>query len=169
MDALLNNAVELHYEGPVTLNAPLTVELRGRTGGISAMLWETLGAAGWVGKQTSPRMTVALRIGILPVAVPKVPARHLLDGGWTDEHGVRWHQRVGALNGRAAGPGFRLVEDQLQPGELALGEPILRVAAIEAGWLTEDSREPAEIPNVWITVAVARRNARWEAAGVTPI
>ena len=165
MSELLENGVELHYEGPVTLDGSQSVHLSGRAGGIAAMLWEALDEAGWVGERTSVRMTVALRIGISPCpdpSAPSTPVRRVLEGGWTDDHGVRWHQQVGPLSGRAV-PGFQLIEDELQPGELTVGERILRTAAIEAGWLAGDSNdsiEKTEIPDVRITVAVARRIPR---------
>jgi len=42
----------------------------------------------------------------------------------------------GPLNGRAAGPGYRLLETERRPEDLEFGEDMLYTAAIRAGWFT---------------------------------
>ena len=80
------------------------------------MVWEALDGAGWVGEVATLRMTVALRLGVaLAPAIATAGraqfeplpgrARRLGEKGHIDDHGVAWQQRVGPLDGRAAGPG----------------------------------------------------------------
>lgn len=138
------------------------------------MLWEALDRAGWIGEMVSLRTTVSLRVGVaaVPAGRPKQRARReplpgrvrrLGEKGRVDAHGVAWQQFVGPLNGRAAGPGYRLLESERRPEDLEFGEDLLYAAAVRAGWLGEEPEEVAEVPDVQITIGVARRNPRWEA------
>jgi hypothetical protein len=168
---LLENGVKLRYQGPATIHRVGEVTLHRRSGGIGAMVWELLVAAGWVGEQTSPRMTVAIRVGVRcaaasasgaePGAVGAAPLRRR-EGGWIDEEGIAWQQVVGPLSGRAAGPGFCLLEGALTPAERDQGDALMRAAAELAGWLHGDTGETVELPDVRVLVSVARRNPRWE-------
>jgi hypothetical protein len=137
------------------------------------MLWEALDRAGWVGEMVSSRTTVSLRVGVAaaPAERPKRRARleplpgrvrRLGENGRVDAQGVAWQQFVGPLNGRAAGPGYRLLESERRPEDLEFGEGLLCAAAVRAGWLGEEPDEVAEVPDVRITIGVARRNPRWE-------
>lgn len=174
MEDLLTNGVELRYEGPATLGGSGRARLHDRVGGIGGMVWEALDGAGWVGEVATLRMTVALRVGVAaaPAAAPgrrarfePLPgrARRLGEKGRIDDHGVAWQQRVGPLNGRAAGPGYRLLESERRPEEFEFGEDMLYTAAVQAGWLKGDPGEVVDVPDVRIAVSVARRNPRWEA------
>jgi hypothetical protein len=171
---LIPNGVGVHYEGPATLGQSGRARLHGRAGGIDEMVWEALDGAGWVGEAATLRMTVALRVGVAPAPAdaPKrrsqfapLPGRvrRLGEKGWTDENGIAWQQSVGPLNGRAAGPGYRLSESERRPEDREFGEDMLYTAATHAGWLAGDSDEVVDVPDVRIAVSVARRNPRWEA------
>jgi hypothetical protein len=83
--------------------------------------------------------------------------------GRIDDRGVAWQQRVGPLSGRAAGPDYRLLESERRPDDLEFDEDMLYTAAVQAGWLTGAADEVVEVPDVRITVGVARRHPRWEA------
>jgi hypothetical protein len=173
MRDLLTDAVEVEYEGPATLGGSGRGRLHDRTGGIGEMLWEALGIAGWVGEMVSIRTTVSLRVGVAaaPETRPKRRtrleplaggARRFGERGWIDDQGVAWQQSVGPLNGRAAGPGYRLSESERRTEELEFGEDLLYTAAVHAGWLSGEPDEVADIPDVRITVSVAPRNRSWE-------
>jgi hypothetical protein len=71
------------------------------------------------------------------------------------------------LNGGAAGPGYRLLESERRPEDLEFGEDLLYAAAVRAGWLGGEPDEVAEVPDVQITIGVARRNPRWEAFAIS--
>jgi hypothetical protein len=166
-DDLLENGVEVEYRGPATLRGRDIVDLEGRGGGIGGMLWEALEGAGWVGQFTSPRTTVAIRVGVPCVAAPeqrvvptKPPGRH--ERGWIDEDGVAWQQQVGPLSGRAAGPTFRVLESELAAHERVQGDALLRAVASRAGWPDGPHGERVELSDVRIAVSVARRNPHWE-------
>jgi hypothetical protein len=164
---LLENAVEVRYRGPATLEEAGNSSLRDRAEGVDGMVWEALQGAGWVGEITSPRMTVAIRVGVAPAPRSEQPrmvteTSHYHEGGWVDADGVTWQQRVGPLNGRAAGPGFRLVESEFAAHAHGLGNALLRAAALQAGWHDADPDRTVELPEVQIAVSVARRNPRWE-------
>jgi hypothetical protein len=173
---LLTDAVAVEYEGPATLGRCGRGRLHDRVGGIGEMLWEALDRAGWVGEVVSIGTTVSLRVGVAaaPATRPKQRAqleplpggvRRLGEKGWIDDQGVAWQQSVGPLNGRAAGPGYRLSASERRPEELEFGEDMLYTAAVRAGWLVGEPDEVADVPDVQITVSVARRNPRWEALG----
>jgi hypothetical protein len=170
---LLTDAVEVEYEGPATLGRSGRGRLHDRVGGIGEMLWEALDRAGWVGETVSLRTTVSLRVGVAaaPATRSTQPARfeplpgsvrRLGEKGWIDDQGVTWQQSVGPLNGRAAGPGYRLLESERRPEELEFGEDMLYTAAVQAGWLVGEPDEVLEVPHVRITINVARRNPTWE-------
>ena len=172
MRDLLTDAVEVKYEGPVTLAGSGRGRLHDRAGGIGEMLWEALDRAGWVGEMVSIRTTVSLRVGVAaaPATRPKrrtrlepLPggARSLGESGWIDDEGVAWQQSVGPLNGRAAGPGYRLSEGERRPEEVEFGEDMFYTAAVRAGWLSGEPDAVADVPDVHITVSVARRNPSW--------
>ena len=169
---LLLNGVEVHYDGPVTLGASGRARLHDRVGGIGEMVWEALAAAGWVGELATVHMTVAVRVGVAPAIAPRRPARfeplpgrarRLGEKGRIDDDGVAWQQRVGPLNGRAAGPGYRLLESERRSEEFEFGEDMLYTAAVQAGWLAGHPDEVVDVPDVRIAVSVARRNPSWEA------
>lgn len=171
---VLTNGVEVHYDGPATLGGSGRARLHDRVGGIGEMVWEALDGAGWVGEVATLRMTVALRVGVAPAPAiaPRrgarfepLPgrARRLGGKGRIDDHGVAWQQYVGPLNGRAAGPGYRLLESERRPEEFEFGEDMLYTAAVQASWLAGDPGEVVDVPDVRIAVSVARRNLRWEA------
>jgi hypothetical protein len=171
---LLTNGVEVHYEGSATLGGSGRARLHDRVGGIGEMLWEALEGAGWVGEVATLRMTVALRVGVAPAPAiaPRrsarfepLPgrARRLGEKGQIDDHGVAWQERVGPLNIRAAGPGYRLLECERRSEDLEFGEDTLYTAAVRAGWLVGEPSEGVDVPDVRITVSVVRRNPRWEA------
>jgi hypothetical protein len=171
---LLENGVEVRYEGPATLGGTGRALLRDRAGGVGEMLWEALDGAGWVGELATLRMTVALSVGVgaTPAAGSRKPARYqplpggvrrLGEKGRVDDHGIAWQRRVGPLNGRAAGPGYRLVESERGPDELEFGDDMLYTAAVQVGWLSSAPDEVVDVPDVRIAVTVARRNPRWEA------
>jgi hypothetical protein len=173
---LLTDAVAVEYEGPATLDRSGRGRLHDRVGGIGEMLWEALDRAGWVDEVVSIRTTVSLRVGVAaaPATRPKQRAqleplpggvRRLGEKGWIDDQGVAWQQSVGPLNGRAAGPGYRLSASERRPEELEFGEDMLYTAAVRAGWLVGEPDEVADVPDVQITVSVARRNPSWEALG----
>ena len=143
------------------------------------MLWEALGRAGWVGEIVSVRTTVALRVGIAmapasqPAPQSETPlltggVRRLGERGWIDDQGVRWQQSAGPLNGRAAGPGYRLLESERGPAEIEFGEDMLYTAAVHAGWLSGNSEQVVDVPDVRVAVGVARRNPTWEAYAADP-
>ena len=164
---LLDNGVEIRYRGPATLDEAGHSSLRGRADGVGGMVWEALEGAGWVGELTSPRTTVAIRVGVAsaprsehPLIATAERRRH--EGGSVDEDGVAWQQQVGPLSGRAAGPGYRLLESEFGARERGRGDLLLRAAAVQAGWLEGDPGEILELPEVQIAVSVARRNPRWE-------
>jgi hypothetical protein len=171
---LLENGVEIRYRGSATLHGSENATLAGRSDGVAGMLWEALGGAGWVGEFASPRMTVAIRVGVPraptpdPVAVADEPRRRH-EGGWLDEDGIAWQQSVGPLSGRFAGPGFRVLENELAPLERGLGDALLRAAAAQAGWLSGAPSGVVELPKVRLAVSVARRNPRWEDPDAQPL
>jgi hypothetical protein len=138
------------------------------------MLWEALDGAGWVGEVASFLMTVGLRVGV--AAAPATGfrqsarfeplpgrVRRLGQKGRIGHQGVAWQRYLGPLNGRAAGPGYRLVKSERRPEELEFGEDMLYTAAVQAGWLGGEPGEVVDVPDVRITVSVARRNPTWEA------
>jgi hypothetical protein len=176
---LIANGVEVDYEGPATLGGSGRGRLHDRAGGIGEMLWEALAGAGWVGEVATLRMTVCLRVGVAAALStgPKQPARfdslpggvrQLGETGWVDDQGVAWQQYAGPLNGRAAGPGYLLLESERRPEELEFGEDMFYTAAVRAGWLAGGPDEVVEVPDVRITVSVARRNQTWEAFANAP-
>ena len=168
-EELVPAGVELHYEGAATLGASGRARLHGRVGGIGGMLWEALAAAGWVGEMATHQMKVACRVGVSPPtdearessAVEPLPGRkrEIVEGGWVDERGVSWGLQVGSLNGRAAGPGYRLLERERTEDDLEFSEDLLYTAAARAGWLPGEPNETVEVPNVDIIVRVTRRAA----------
>lgn len=81
-----------------------------------------------------------------------------MEKGWIDDRGIVWHQQRGPLNGRAAGPGYRLLESERTQEDLEFGEDMLYTAAVQAGWLTGEEGEVIDVPDVQITVSVACRN-----------
>lgn len=142
------------------------------------MLLEALDRAGWVGEIVSSRATVSLRVGVaaVPAERPKqrvrrepLPGRvrRLGEQGRIDAQGVAWQWYVGPLNVPAAGPGYRLLESERLSDDLELGEDLLYAAAVRAGWLGEEPEEVAGVPDVRITIGVARRNPRWEASAAS--
>lgn len=170
----LTDRVEVEYRGPATLGGSGRARLHDRVGGIAEMLWEALDGAGWVGETVSLRTTVSLRVGVTAVAAERPEQRARLEPlpgrvrrpgekGRVDDQGVAWQQSVGPLNGRAAGPGYRLLESERRPEDLEFGEDLLYAAAVRAGWLGREPGEVAEVPDVQISIGVARRNPRWEA------
>jgi hypothetical protein len=176
---LPSNAVVVEYEGPATLGGSGRARLHGRVGGLGEMLWEALSGAGWVGEIVSRWTGVAVRLGVpmAPVGQP-VPqsqikllpggVRRLGPGGWIDDQGVRWQQSVGPLNGRAAGPGYRLLESERDPAQLEFYEDMLYTAAVHAGWLSGEAEQVVDVPDVRVAVGVARRNPTWEAYDADP-
>ena len=171
---LLADGFEVHYYGSATIGGSGRAHLHGRVGDLENMVWEALAGAGWVGEMATLHATVALRMGVpsAPASAPTIsrrreplpgPARRLGEMGRIDACGVAWQQRVGPLNGRAAGRGYRLLESERRPDDLEFGEDMLYTAAVQAGWLTGAPDEVAEVPDVRIAVSVARRNPRWEA------
>ncbi len=78
-----------------------------------------------------------------------------MEKGWIDDRGIVWHQQRGPLNGRAAGPGYRLLESERTQEDLEFGEDMLYTAAVQAGWLTGEEGEVIDVPDVQITVSVA--------------
>ncbi len=171
---LLENGVEVRYRGSATLHGSENATLDARPDGVAGMLWEALVGAGWVGECASPRMTAAIRVGVPraptsdPGAVADKPRRRH-EGGWTDEDGVVWQQSVGPLSGRLAGPGFRVLENELAPYERGRGDALLRAAAAQAGWLSGAQGVAVELPEVRIAVSIARRNPRWEDPDAQPL
>lgn len=158
----------------MTLSGSDGTSLDGRPAGVSGMLWEAIDGAGWVGERASLRMTVAIRVGV--PGAPTSGVQSDIDGeanrceaGWTDDDGVAWQQYVGPLSGRAAGPGFRVLESELAPHERGLADGFLRAAAEQAGWLSDASSTVVELPDVRIAVSVARRNPRWEDPEAQPL
>ncbi len=132
------------------------------------MLWEAIAAAGWAGKVATRQMTIELRTSVSPPAneigggsdeFGPLPGRRrqIVEGGWTDERGVSWGQQVGPLNGRAAGPGYMLLESERTPDDLEFGEDMLYAAAARVGWLSGQPDEVVDVPNVEITVSVTPR------------
>lgn len=181
---LLTDAVTVEYEGPATLGRSGRGRLHDRVGGIGEMLWEALDRAGWVGEVVSIGTTVSVRVGVAaaPATRPKQRAQleplpggvleplpggvcRLGEKGWLDAQGVAWQQSLGPLNRRAAGPGYRLSASERRPEELEFGEDLLYTAAVRAGWLVDEPDEVADVPDVRITVSVARPNPSWEAVG----
>lgn len=173
MRDLLADAVVVEYRGSVTVGGAGRGRLHGRPGGIGEMLWEALGRAGWIGERVRIRTTVSPRLAVAaaPASRPEhrsrlepLPGgvRRLGERGWVDDDGVQWQQFVGPLNGRAAGPGYRLLESERSPEELEFGEDMLYTAAVHAGWLRDEPGWVSDIPDARITVAVARRNPSWE-------
>jgi hypothetical protein len=142
--------------------------LHDRAGGIGEMVWETLGRAGWIGETVGLRTIVFLRIRVAFVPELQPPRRSegdVLPGakrkrgekGWVDEDQMACQSFEGPLNGRAAGPGYRLLEGERRPEDLEFGEDMLYTAAIRAGWLSGDGGEVADVPDVHITVGVTSR------------
>jgi hypothetical protein len=143
------------------------------------MLWEALGRAGWVGEIVSRWTSVALRLGV-PMAPAGQPVpqsqikllpggvHRLGPGGWIDDQGVQWQQYAGDLDGRAAGPGYRLLESERDPAKLEFYEDMLYTAAVHAGWLSGDPEQVVDVPEVRVAVGVARRNPIWEAYDADP-
>ena len=140
---------------------------------VESMVWEALAGAGWVGEMATFRMTVALRVGVPSAPAtgatvhsgrgPPGRAGRIGETGRINACGVVWQQRVGPLNGRAAGPGYLLLESERRPDDCAFAEAMLFTAAVEAGWLTAATDGLVEVPDVRVVVGVARRNPRWEA------
>ncbi|MGO9972052.1 MAG: hypothetical protein ACLP01_04430 [Solirubrobacteraceae bacterium] len=171
---LLADGFEVDYYGSATIGGSGRARLNDRGGDLENMVWEALAGAGWVGEMANLRMTVAVRMGVPspPASAPTLrgrrdplPGRARLLGEMSriDDRAVAWQQRVGPLNGRAAGPGDRLLESEHRPEDLEFGEDMLFTVAVQAGWLTGAPDEVVEVPDVRITVSVARRNPRWEA------
>lgn len=169
----LTDAVQVEYRGPATLGRSGRARLHDRVGGLGEMLWEALDQAGWVGEIVSLRAAVSLRVGVsaAPAERPKQRAqleplpgrvRRLGEKGSVDAHGVAWRQFAGPMNSRAAGPGYRLSASERRPENFEVGEDLLYAAAVCAGWLGEEPDEIADVPDVQITIGVARRNLRWE-------
>lgn len=133
------------------------------------MLWQTLVDAGWVGEIATLHMTVALRAGVSPPVSDirersrseLLPGRHrrLVERGWLDDRRVAWGLLIGPLNGRAAGPGYRLLENKHTPDNLEFGEDLLYTLAVQVGWLTGEQDAVIDVPDVQITVCVARRGS----------
>ncbi len=136
------------------------------------MVWEALGLAGWIGETVGLRTIVFLRIRVGSVPEGRPAARstvELLPGGerkrgergWIDEDHMACQGFEGPLDGRAAGPGYRLLEDECRPEDLEFGEDMLYTAVIRAGWLRGDRGEIADVPDVHITVGVTSRRAEF--------
>lgn len=167
-DELLPDAVEFNYRGPATVGERGRARLQNRDGAISEMLWAALTEAGWVDEMATRRLVVAVRVGVSPTEsdvrvasrLGLLPGRHrrLTERGLIDEHGVSWGRQVGPLNGRAAGPGYRLLESERSPEDLEFAEDLLYTAAVQAGWLAGQPDEVVDVPDVQITVAVTRRS-----------
>ena len=162
--------VEVGYRGPATIGASGRAQLQDRAGGIGEMVWEALSRAGWIGEMVGVRTTVFLRIRVAVVPEGRPPTGSnvdLLPGakrkrggkGWVDEDQMACQAFVGPLNGRAAGPGYRLLEGERRSEDLELGEDMLYTAAIRAGWLSGNGAEVADVPDVHIIVGVASRQA----------
>ena len=171
---LLADGFEVHYYGSATIGGSGRARLHDRVGDLENMVWEALAGAGWVGEMATLRTTVALRMGVPPAPAgastvcrrgEPLPgrARRLGEMGPLDDRGAAWQQRVGPLNDRAAGRGYRLLESERRPDDLEFGEDMLYTAAVQAGPLTGAPDEVVEVGDVRIAVSVAHRNARWEA------
>jgi hypothetical protein len=74
----------------------------------------------------------------------------------------------GPLNGRAAGAGYRLRENERRAEDLEFGEDMLYTAAITAGWLTQNRDAFVDVDDGEVSVGVSRQQAdRASASGVT--
>jgi hypothetical protein len=80
-----------------------------------------------------------------------------------DEFGVAWERYEGPFDRCAVGSGYRLLDKDRRTKDHEFFEDMLYTAAVSAGWLTGNPDELAEVADVRITIAVARRNPRWEA------
>jgi hypothetical protein len=160
--------LEAEYRGPATIGAWGRARFQDRAGGIGEMVWEALRRAGWIGESVGIRTTVFLRIRVAFVPEEQPPTRSQVEPlpgakrrrvgkGWVDEDQMACQVYEGPLNGRAAGPGYRLLEAERRPEDLEFGEDMLYAAAIRAGWLSGDGAEAADVPDVHITVGVTRR------------
>ena len=81
--------------------------------------------------------------------------RQLGEGVWVED-GFARHSYTGSINGRAAGPGYELLEGE-RPDILEFGEDLLYMAAVRAGWLIGGPDEIADVPDVRVRLGVARR------------
>jgi hypothetical protein len=81
--------------------------------------------------------------------------------GWVDEDHQACQGYEGPLNGRAAGPGYQLLEGERRPEDLEFGEDMLYTAAIRAGWLSADREDVADVPDVHIKVGITSRRAEF--------
>ena len=118
------------------------------------MVREALGLAGSIGGTVGLRTIVFLRIRVGSVPEGRPAARstvELLPGGerkrgekgWIDEDHMACQGFEGPLEGRAAGPGYRLREDERRPEDLEFPEDMLYTAAIrQAGYLVTAARSP---------------------------
>jgi hypothetical protein len=129
-DELLPDAVEFNYRGAATVGERGRARLQNREGAISEMLWAALTEAAWVDEMATRRLVVAVRVGVSPpesdvrasrAGLLPGRRRRLAERGLLDEHGVAWGRQVGALNGRAAGPGYRLLESERSPENARAG------------------------------------------------
>ena len=117
-----------------------------------------------VGVAAAPatRLKHRSRFGSLPGGVRQ------LGGRWVNDQGVAWQQYTGPLKVGPGLPGYLLLESERRPEELEFGEDMLYTAAVQAGWLAGGPVEVVEVPDVRITVSVARRNPTWEAFADAP-
>jgi hypothetical protein len=158
--------VELRYRGPVTVGTPGCVRLHDRDGGLSELIWDAVGEAGWLGHVIGlkPTLDLTMRVPGPSRDEPKPTAelsplpgefRRPTEPGRVAPDGSVSQHYVGPVHPRSA-RGLRLVEVERRAEDFDSYENLLFAAAGKAGWMPPNPYEgcSAEIADVEITVRI---------------
>jgi hypothetical protein len=164
--------VELRYRGPVTVGSPGRARLHGRDGGLSQLIWDVLGKAGWLGHIIGLKPTVDLMMrvpgpkGERPTPAPELSplpggSRRPTESGRVALDGSVSRRYVGPLHPRAV-QRLRLVEAEWRVEDFDFYEDMLFAAAGKAGWLPADPYDGCvvEIADVEILVSLTRYSSK---------
>jgi hypothetical protein len=166
----MDDGVEMRYRGRVTVGSPGRARFHDRDGGLSELIWDALGQAGWLGQfaQVKPIIELVISVpqasgsGAAPNTTP-LPGgvRRERERGRVADDGMVWKRYVGPLHARAAGPGVRLVASEWRVEDFNSLEDMLYTVATQAGWLSASGRrqDASEISDADILIRVARRSA----------
>jgi hypothetical protein len=160
--------VELRYRGAVTVGTPGRVRLHDRDGGLSELIWDAVGEAGWVGRRIWLKPTLDLMMRVPgpsgdqpnpPTKLSPLPgsSRRPTEPGHVAPDGSVSRQYIGPLHPRA-GRGLVLTQTEWRPEDFESYENLLFAAAGMAGWLPPDAYKGcgADIPDVVITARLTR-------------
>lgn len=107
-----DGAVQVRYRGHATVGSPGRARLRDRDAGISDLIWDALGKAGWLGRRTGieSAIEVCIRVAVAPPSrerptpssVPRPGGgRRARERGRIGDDGAAYQRYEGPLHVRA--------------------------------------------------------------------